>query len=128
MDGSIPNSILTRPIRELEAEITFLAGQINAASYRWLTLVAEFDARHGWSDCATQSCAHWLNWKCGIDLGAAREKVRVAHALQKLPKVAEAMSKGRLSYSKVRAITRVATGATEECLLNVALHGTAQHV
>jgi len=81
-------------LRELAAEITELAGHLNAANYRWLSLIAEFDRRQGWSDGATQSCAHWLNWKCGIDIGAAREKVRVAHALTKLPLIARRWSAG----------------------------------
>jgi hypothetical protein len=115
-------------LRELEAQITELAGHLNAANFRWLSLIAEFDRRHGWSDGATQSCAHWLNWKCGIDLGAAREKVRVAHALEKLPRVAAAMARGELSYSKARALTRVACAQTEEYFLSIALHGTAAHV
>ena len=131
MDGGMPNNFQTssaRPIRELEAEITELAGHINAASYRWLTLIAEFDNRNGWSDWAAQSCAHWLNWKCGITLGAAREKVRVAHALEKLPKIAAAMERGELSYYKVRELTRVAAPETEDTLLMIAQHGTATHV
>jgi hypothetical protein len=93
-----------------------------------LSLIAEFDRRHGWSDGASQSCAHWLNWKCGIDLGAAREKVRVAHALDELPRVSAAMARGELSYSKARALTRVACPQTEEYFLSIALHGTAAHV
>lgn len=116
------------PLRELEAQITELAGHLNAANYRLLSLIAEFDRRHGWSDGSTASCAHWLNWKCGIDLGAAREKVRVAHALERLPRMAAAMQRGELSYSKVRALTRVACANTEEYLLDIALHGTASHV
>src|SRR5688572_28158096 len=117
-----------RPIDEIAAEICTLTGHINAANHRWLTLIAEFDRRKGWADSATQSCAHWLNWKCGIDLGAAREKVRVARALESLPRVSAAMERGEVSYSKVRAITRVADAATEELLLSIALHGTAHHV
>ncbi len=115
-------------VAELEAQITELAGHLNAAQYRWLLLIAEFDRRYGWNDGATQTCAHWLNWKCGIDLGAAREKVRVAHALAKLPRIAAAMARGELSYSKVRALTRVACEKTEDWLLHIALHGTAAHV
>jgi hypothetical protein len=115
-------------IRELEAQITELAGHLNAANHRWLVLIAEFDRRNGWSDGATQSCAHWLGWKCGLDLGAAREKVRVAKAIEKLPKISAAMANGQLSYSKARALTRVATPATEDVLLNVALNGTTHHV
>jgi hypothetical protein len=115
-------------IRELEARITELAGHLNAANHRWLVLIAEFDRRHGWSDGFTHSCAHWLSWKCGLELGAAREKVRVARALENLPRISASMARGELSYSKVRALTRVATPATEEVLLNVALHGTTHHV
>ena len=127
MDGSLC-STTERPIGELEAEITGLAGQLNAANYRWLMLIGEFDRRQGWADAVTRSCAHWLNWKCGIDLGAAREKLRVAHALANLPGIAAAMALGELSYSKVRALTRIATTATEESLLMIALHGTARQV
>ena len=115
-------------LRELASQITELAGHLNAANYRWLSLIAEFDRRTGWSDGATQSCAHWLNWKCGIDIGAAREKVRVAHALTKLPLIAAAMERGELSYSKARALTRVACEKTEKYFLDIALHGTAAHV
>jgi len=94
-------------VDELAAQITELTGHLNAAHYRWLSLIAEFDRLQGWADGSTPSCAHWLNWQCGIDIGAAREKVRVAHALEKLPRIAAAMGCGQLSYSKVRALTRV---------------------
>jgi hypothetical protein len=117
-----------RSIDELSAEICTLMGHINAANHRWLMLIAEFDRRNGWSDGATQSCAHWLNWKCGIAMGVAREKVRVARALESLPRVAAAMALGKLSYSKAREITRVASAGTEDYLLMIAEHGTAQHV
>jgi hypothetical protein len=123
-----PAAPAPRPIAELEAQITELAGHLNAANYRWLVLVAEFDRREGWADGTTPSCAHWLGWKCGIDAGAAREKVRVARALEALPLISAAMARGALSYSKVRALTRVATAQTEDTLLMIALHGTAHHV
>ena len=116
------------PLEELVAQITELAGHLNAATHRWLMLIAEFDQRKGWNDGALKSCAHWLNFKVGLDLGAAREKVRVAHALAGLPAISDAMACGQLSYSKVRALTRVATPPTEDYFLDIALHGTAQHV
>ena len=120
MDGGLPFSVSAdMPLQELEAQITDLAGHLNAANYRWLLLIAEFDRRHGWSDGALKSCAHWLNFKVGLNLGAARERVRVAHALPGVPKIAAAMSRGELSYSKVRALTRVATPATEDTLLMI---------
>jgi len=117
-----------RTLDDLASEICTLAGHLNAANYRWLSLIAEYDRRNGWSDGATQSCAHWLNWKCGIAPGPAREKVRVARALEELPKISAAMASGKLSYSKAREITRVASSETEEYLLMIAEHGTAAHV
>jgi hypothetical protein len=117
-----------RSIDELATEICTLAGHINAANHQFLTLIGEFDRRDGWSDGATQSCAHWLNWKCGIALGAAREKVRVARALENLPRVSAAMASGSLSYSKAREITRVGNAGNEAYLLSIAEHGTAAHV
>ena len=117
-----------RDLAVLEDEITELAAHLNAATYRLLTLIAEFDQRAGWSGAGLKSCAHWLNWKCGIALGAAREKVRVAHALQNLPLTSAALRGGCISYSKVRAMTRVATPQNEDYLLMIADHGTASHV
>src|SRR6202522_1437405 len=130
MDGSFTPNPRGRlaTLTALEAQITELAGQLNAAQYRWLMLIAELDRLKGWSDGQLPSCAHWLNFKCGLNLGAAREKVRVAHALSGLPKIAAAMARGELSYSKVRAVSRVACEATEETFLMIALHGTAHHV
>lgn len=113
---------------DLENQITELAGHLNAANYRWLRLIAEFDRRNGWAGAKLISCAHWLNFKCGLNLGAARERVRVAHALPALPKIAASMARGELSYSKVRALTRIACADTEDGLLMIALHGTAHHV
>ncbi|MDP9198939.1 MAG: HNH endonuclease [Pseudomonadota bacterium] len=113
---------------DLIDRITELAGHLNAANARFLALIAEFDRRRGWAEWGVKSCAHWLNWKCGIALGAAREKLRTAHALAGLPRIAEAMAEGRLSFSKVRAMTRVADESNEDYFLNVALNGTATHV
>lgn len=116
------------PTPELEARIAELAGHLHAADRRWLGLIAEFDRREGWLDALMPSCAHWLGWKCGLDLGTAREKLRVAHALEGLPAIAAAMERGELSYSKVRAMTRIATFANEQVLLTAALHSTAHAV
>ena len=69
-----------------------------------------------------------MNWQCGIGPVAAREKVRVARSLEQLPEIADAFAKGEISYSKVRAMTRVATPANESVLVHVARNGTAAHV
>ncbi len=115
-------------IERLENGITELSAHIYAATYRLLELIREYDECEGWVQPGLRSCAHWLNWKCGISIGAAREKVRVAHALKDLSKISEAFREGRLSYSKVRAMTRVGTPENEDYLLMIARHGTAAHV
>jgi hypothetical protein len=96
------------PLAELESELLGLAGHIAAAQSRFLVLLAEFDDRGGWAGPGLRSCAHWLSWRAGMSLRTATEQVRVAHALTRLPLVAAAFAAGSLSYSKVRAITRVA--------------------
>jgi hypothetical protein len=122
-----PHPIHTEGVR-LGAEITELCGYIYAATYRLLVLIREFDQQGYWEWPGLCSCAHWLNFKCGIGMNAAREKVRVAHALAGLPKISEAFRKGELSYSKVRAMTRIADTSNEDYLLMIARHGTAHHV
>ena len=112
----------------LARELTSLAGHVNAANYRFLQLLARFDAQDGWFGTGARSCAHWLEWRCGIGLGAAREKVRVARALEHLPKIGSAFSRGELSYCMVRALSRKACPATEDYYLMIARHGTVSHV
>jgi hypothetical protein len=125
-----PPRLYACPVRsaELGEEITELFGYITAATYELLVKIREFDQAGHWKDAGVCSCAHWLNWKCGLGMNAGREKVRVANALGKLPKISEAFRKGEISYSKVRAMSRVATAASEDYLLMIARHGTAHHV
>jgi len=108
-------------------EIAELSAHVDAATARLLALIREFDARGGWNT-GFRSCAHWLVWRVGLDMGAARERVRVARTLATLPRLAEALSSGQLSYAKIRALTRVATPDTEARLLAVGRAGTAAHV
>ncbi len=102
-----PDAPAVRPLPELESELLGLAGHLAAAQCRFLRVLVEFDERDGWAGPGLKSCAHWLSWRIGMSLRTAHEHVRVAHALRRLPKVDEAFAAGRLSYSKVRAITRI---------------------
>ena len=95
-------------IDELDSAIVTLAARINASSYELLVLIRRFDERAGWLKWGFANCSDWLHWRCDLGLSAAREKVRVAHALKTLPAIAAAFSTGELSYSKVRALSRVA--------------------
>src|SRR5437899_2097434 len=117
----------TVELERLGEEIAELSAHLEAATARLLDLIRQFDARGGWGN-GFRSCAHWLSWRVGLDIGAAREKVRVARALGTLPRLARALARGELSYAKVRALTRVATPETEERLLGVGRAGTAEHV
>jgi hypothetical protein len=115
---------------ELDAlgdRIADLSARIQAATDQLLVLLREYDLRGGW-DAGFKSCAHWLNWRTGLNLGAAREKVRVARALADLPLLSEAMRRGELSYSKVRALTRIATPEIEADMMDFARAGTAHQV
>ena len=108
-------------------EIATLAARIDAATYELLVLIRKFDEEEGWS-CGFLTCAHWLTWRIGLAPGAARERVRVARALGDLPLLSEAMSKGELSYSKVRALTRIAAPDTEQSLVDLGKTGTAAQI
>ena len=117
----------TAELDRLGDDIAELCAHLDAATARLLALIREFDARGGWNT-GFRSCAHWLAWRVGLDMGAASERVRVARALATLPRLAEALSSGQLSYAKIRALTRVATPDTEARLLAVGRAGTAAHV
>jgi hypothetical protein len=113
------------PTDWIEREIGELAAQIAAATCRWLELVAEFDRREAHESWGFHSCGAWVSWRCGVDPRSAREHVRVARALEGLPLVREGFGRGELSYSKVRAITRIATAEIEAELLEMARWATA---
>jgi hypothetical protein len=122
---SAAESLSDREIHQLGEAIADTAAHIDAATHRLLQQIRAFDACAGWHRQGALSCAHWLNWRVGIAMGAAREKVRVARKLAELPRIDDALRTGQLSYSKVRAMTRVATAANEELLLHMARHMTA---
>ena len=115
-------------IDDLHSSIVSLAARINAETYELLLLVREFDERAGWLKWGLQGCAEWLHYACDFSMSAAREKVRVAHALKTLPGISASFSSGELSYSKVRAMTRVASLFNEEELLSFALKSTTARV
>ena len=125
---SIPADFCHLSNDELAAAVATLAAHIHAATWRLLTLIAELDRRGIWADQGALTCAHWLGWACGIDAHTAREKVRVARALEGLPLLSAAAARGELGYSKLRALTRIATSENEADLVDIGLHGTAQHV
>jgi hypothetical protein len=112
------------PIEHLEAEIATLYARISAETCEWLVLVAELERRRAYRDVGCRTCAEWLSVHCGIGRRAGQEHVRVAMALEDLPHIRDAFAHGELSYSKVRALTRIADDSNERSLLDLARKGT----
>jgi len=125
-DGGGAGAVVS--LGELEDQLCTLAGRIAAATAEFLRLLGEFDEREGWAGPGLRSCAPWLSWRCAMALPTARDHVRVARRLRGLPVTRRTFAERRLSYSKVRAICRVATPATEPQLVEVGLHSTAAQV
>ena len=124
----LPDNPPPKPLERLEAEICELAGHLAAATCQFLVLLAEFDAREGWAEWGSPSCAAWLSWKCALASGTAREHVRVARLLRVLPAIRVEFAAGRLSYAKVRALTRIAGPETEAGLVEMAAPMTANQL
>jgi hypothetical protein len=109
---------------DMADEITTWAGRVAAGEARLLELIGEFDRREAWAQVGVLSCAHWLSWRLGMGLKAAYERVRVAQALAGLPLTSAAFRAGRVSWTQVRAITRVATAEDEQTYVEAARHAT----
>ena len=114
-----------REIDELDRAIVDLSTRINSETGDLLVLVREFDERAGWLKWGITDCAGWPHWRCDLSVGAAHEKVRVAHALKSLRAMSDAFRSGELSHSKVRALVRVANRGNGEALVNFAMKTTA---
>ena len=129
MDTTTDLTLLAEmPLERLEEEISSFAGRLASSTAMWLCWIAAYDAREGWAGWHAKSCAHWLNWRCGVDPRTAREHVRVARALEGFPLIRQMFLDGEISYSKVRAITRVAIPENEDYLVRLARDGTASQV
>src|SRR4051794_20941915 len=119
---------MVESIGPLAREIVSLAADIESAMCRWLVLVGEFDAREGWAADGCVSCAQWIAWKCGLGGEAARERVRIARRLRELPATRAAFSRSELTYSKVRAITRIENIEHEPEIVEIAQNATASQL
>ena len=127
--GSFPTVQKRRQeIEELDAAIGKMNHTINAANYELMVLIREFDERAGWLKWGFKDALNWLKWRCDLSTNAARDKLRIGHALKELPLLSEHFAAGKLSYTKVRALTRVATALNEADLIDMAMRMSARHV
>ncbi len=109
----------------LESELCSQAANLSAGECHLLLVMGELERREVWARQGARDCAHWLSWRIGTALGAAREQLRVARALEHLEHTRAAFASGELSYSKVRAITRVADEHSDAELVGLARAATA---
>jgi len=125
MDATGSGDLTRERLDALGEQIAEHATHIDAVVHRLLTDLRTFDSSDGWARQGARSTAHWLAWRLRWDLGTGREHVRVARALGNLPRIDATCVRGELSYSQLRAMTRVATPANEEFLIEIAKHSTA---
>lgn len=126
--GALPR-LSSSDAEELSSRIQQQAAMIAEATCELLLMIGEFDAREG-SACfvGLKSTAHWLAWTCSMSPGTAREHVRVARALPRMPLTVAEFRFGRLSYSKVREMTRLVDRVDEAALLELARATTASQL
>ena len=105
---------------ELRRAVTRMAAHLNLADWRFIKLIAAMERTRGWREGGYCNLGNWLDHRCGLGPCAARERIRIGRALAKLPHIDAAFRDGVISYSKVRAITRVATPETDAMLLAIA--------
>lgn len=110
--------------KALEDEICVGSAHAHATLAKVVKACAKFDEIGGWCDGGIRSFAHWLTINAGFDMHTSAELLRVGHALNVLPKIAEAFAAGQLSFDKVRQVTWVATPATEHIMLEIAQGST----
>ena len=110
---------------DLRRAVTRMAGHVNHADWRFIKLIAAMDRRRGWDERGYCNLGNWLDHRCGLGPCAARERIRIGRALARLPDIDAAFRDGILSYSKVRAITRVANRENEAMLLAMAGRSSA---
>ena len=110
---------------ELRRAVARMAAHINLADWRFVKLIAAMERTRGWQEGGYCNLGNWLDHRCGLGPCAARERIRIGRALARLPRIDAAFRDGAISYSKVRAITRVATPETDEMLLAIAERSSA---
>jgi hypothetical protein len=101
-----PIALSRDEVDKLADDIAICAARIDSATHELLEHIRTFDLARGWKLQGAESCAHWLSWRIGIGLVAARQQVRVAHRLAEFPRIDDAFRRGEISYSKVRALVR----------------------
>jgi hypothetical protein len=125
---SVVAALTPEQLEALGEEIAAFSTRIDVAEHALLTRLRTFDTHEAWGHQGARSCAEWLSWRTNLSIKAAREKVRVARALGSLPEIDAMFGRGELSYSKVRALTRVATAQSEQGWIDAARRSSASQI
>ncbi len=108
----------TRP--SIRGEFTRYGRRWSSSITQLIALSVELDDSGEWALDGSPTCAHWIGAMLDIEIGTAREWLRIGRALAELPTTSLAFANGDLSFTKVRSLTRVATAANEAELLEIA--------
>jgi hypothetical protein len=101
---------------------------ISAHQSQLLAAVVELDRRKAWRVDGATSMVAWLVQRCGVSAATAREWVSAAAKLRSLPKISDALAKGRLSFDQVKPLVEVAQPETDGELAEQATHWSAKQV
>ena len=104
--------------KELVRALDGANARVARAQRRHLSLIAQVDRTRAWRGSGARDFAHWLSMRYGISLWKALRWIAAAHALQGLPEIADAFSRGRLGLDKVVELCRFAAPETEEGLVD----------
>lgn len=126
-DGPRPASV-SRRTDALVSSVTQHHRAISAHQSQLLEAVAELDQRRAWRVDGATSMVAWLVQRCGVSAATAREWVTAAAKLPSLPKIADALARGKLSFDQVKPLVEVAKPETDAQLAEQATHWSAKQV
>ena len=112
----------------LGSELVALSSQLSRCQYRLVVTAAAFAESPEWILDGSPTPAHWLASVADVEECTAREWIRIGTALTVLPVTAAAFAQRRLSYSKVRTLTRTATPEIEAELVELVAGVAASEV
>ncbi len=119
---SSPSSISTASIAKLSTsalmeEAAETARALDALAGRIVLVAAELDRQEAWRQEGATSLEAWLAERCHVSTATARAWAHVGTRLFDLPKLAEGLCGGSISFDQVRAVVDAATPENEAALV-----------
>jgi hypothetical protein len=99
---------------EIRAGVIEKRQQLARLEAEWLAMAAELDRRQAWAVDGSLSGGGWIARHCDMPASTAREKVRVARKLDRMPATSAAYYDGALGWAHVRALAAVVHQRTAE--------------